>query len=197
MITEQDIKSLKSEPPKEVLSAIMNDIGQSNDFIGQVVRTHVWAEALVNGIILQKDKENKKILKKAFASRLEYIFKCGIIDETNYKDLCILKKIRNLFVHNIHPYDEALKTMEDFSSYSKEKNILEDVGFPNADTIRKLQETMEKIPNHDKVKNHNNFVKNRPRNNGWQYIRKDFFKTNDISLLSLFESKNLKDVKKV
>jgi len=161
MITEEEILSLKSEQPREVLLMIINDVCQSNDIIGQVVRAHVWIEVLIDGIIFQTHKNPKKFLRnKDFADKPSHLFKLGFIDKNYFEDLKILNKIRNQYVHNIHPHEAALELIEKFSSYNEGKKIFEDGGFPPADLLRKHQELMEKMPYYDEVKNDLNFIEN-------------------------------------
>lgn len=124
MITKEEILSLKDEQPREVLLMIINDVGQSNDIIGQIVRTHVWVEALVDGIFFQTHKNPEKFLRnKDFADKPPHLFRLGFIAKNYFEDLKILNKIRNQYVHNIHPHETVLELIAKFSSYNDVKKI--------------------------------------------------------------------------
>jgi len=161
MITEEEIKSLKSEEPKEVFLMVLNDVGQTYDIIGQITRTRLWAEIFIDGVIFQIDKEPKKILKKSFAKKQKHLFELGIIDKTHNEDLRILNKIRNLYAHYLNPHEESIKLIEKFSSYNEIKKILENTkDFPSKDDLQKYREAMKNIPYYNEIKNKIKFLDN-------------------------------------
>ncbi|MDH3765395.1 MAG: hypothetical protein OER82_06255 [Nitrosopumilus sp.] len=124
MITEEEIKSLKSAEPREVFLMVLNDVGQTYDIIGQITRTRLWVEIFIDGIIFQIDTEPKKILKKPFATKQKHLFELGIIDKIHNEDLKILNKIRNLYAHNLNPHEGSIQLIEKFSSYNEIKKLL-------------------------------------------------------------------------
>ena len=50
---DEVIKQWKSLPQREVMLKICDSITENNDLIGQILRTHFWAEGFVNGALYQ------------------------------------------------------------------------------------------------------------------------------------------------
>ena len=75
---DEVIKSWKSLPQREAMMKICDSITETNDLIGQVVRTHLWVDGFINLILYQKSEfcQNKK-----FASKQKRLFELGLIDE--------------------------------------------------------------------------------------------------------------------
>ncbi|MDH3313697.1 MAG: hypothetical protein OEM28_11205 [Nitrosopumilus sp.] len=161
MITKNEIKSLKSEEPKEVFLMVLNDAGQTYDIIGQITRTRLWVEYFIDGIILQVEKEPKAILKKSFAAKQKHLFELGIINKNHNEDLKILNKIRNLYAHKLNPHDESIQLIKKFSSYDEIEKTLENTkDFPSQDDLQKYRKAMENIPYYNEIKNRINFFDN-------------------------------------
>jgi len=90
--------------------------------IGQIIRIHLWAERLIDGIILQVDENPKDMVKQTFAHKQKHLFKLGLIDKTHNQDLKILNKIRNLYSHESNPDEQVFEAIKKFPSYHYFKN---------------------------------------------------------------------------
>ena len=158
MVTEEEIQSLKTMEKKELFELVSNDVTSTNDWIGQIIRTHLWAEIFIDGIIFQDLENSKKKHKRTFAEKQDLLFESGLIDETHYKELQILNHIRNLYVHEIYPHEKALEAIRTFPSYKETKKALEAMKFPYDKEAKKALEAMKKFPFYTEIKNNPKFL---------------------------------------
>ena len=109
----------------EFLEKIHKEIS-SNDLRTDILLTHLWAERLMEGIIIQKFKNHTEINKFDFSRKRKIIFGLELIqDDWNY-DLKILNDIRVEYAHEIYPQnDKIFKLIKKFKSYPDEKECNE------------------------------------------------------------------------
>lgn len=117
MITEDNIKSMKSKSKRDLLAQARDEITETFDLRAEVIRTHIWAERFIDGIILQTLENPKNILKNSFASKQKRLFDLGLIGETHNQELKILNDIRNQYAHELYPDEQALESIKKFPSY--------------------------------------------------------------------------------
>jgi len=129
---DEIIKSWKSMEAKDAMLIVMNSITETNDLIGQIMRTHLWAEGFFNGILHQIAEG---YTKGGFAKKQKRLFELGLIDEAHNQELEILNDIRNLYAHNLYPHKQALEAIKKFPTYDKIKipPELESLGFGAAE----------------------------------------------------------------
>ena len=119
MATEDEIiNSYKSLSKREVMMKLCDSVTETNDLIGQIMRTHLWAEGFMDLILYQISEDYKQ---KTFAGKRKRLFELGLIDETRNQELKILNEIRNLYAHNLYPHDHALKAIKKFPTYDQVK----------------------------------------------------------------------------
>jgi len=126
--------------------------------IGQIIRSHLWAEIFMDGIILQELENSRKKPKRKFAEKQELLFELGLIDKIHYKELQILNKIRNLYVHEIYPHQKALEAIKTFPTYNAIKKMLEASKFPYDKMAEKTLDAMKKFPFYNEIKNNPKFL---------------------------------------
>ena len=115
---DENIKQWKSLPQREVMLKICNSIDESNDLIGQIIRTHLWAQGFMDGILYQISKYSEK---DNFATKIRRLFELGLIDETHRQELKILNDIRNLIAHNLYPNEKIIEEVKKFPRYDQFK----------------------------------------------------------------------------
>ena len=115
---EEVTKQWKSFPQREVMLKICDSITESNDLIGQILRTHLWAQGFMDGILYQISKYSEK---DNFATKNTRLFELGLIDETHNQELKILNDIRNLIAHNLYPNEQIVEKVKKFPRYDQFK----------------------------------------------------------------------------
>lgn len=125
---DEIIQSWKSMQPKDAFLIIVNSITETQDLAGQILRAHLWAEGLFNGILHQISEDYDK---GNFAKKREKLFELGLIDDTHNQELKILNNIRNLYSHNLYPHEQALEEIKKFPTFDQVKMPpeLESFGF--------------------------------------------------------------------
>lgn|GEM_PF-4387167 len=119
MITpDENIRQWKSLPQREVMLKICDSITENYDLIGQIIRTHLWAEGFMDGILYQISKYSEK---DSFAVKNKHLFELGLIDETHNQELKILNNIRNLIAHNLYPNEKIVEEIKKFPRYEQFK----------------------------------------------------------------------------
>ena len=116
--SDESIKSWKSLPQREAMMKICDSITQTNDLIGQVVRTHLWVEGFINLILYQKSEFCQN---KPFASKRKRLFELGLIDETHNQELKIFNQIRNRICHQLYPHKYMVEAVKKFPTYDQFK----------------------------------------------------------------------------
>jgi len=115
---DENIKQWKSLPQREVMLKICNSINESNDLIGQIMRTHLWAQGFMDGILYQISKYSEK---DSFAVKNRHLLELGLIDQTHNQELKILNDIRNLIAHNLYPNEKIIEEVKKFPRYDQFK----------------------------------------------------------------------------
>jgi len=118
MTPDEIINSWKSMSKKDAMGKVLDSITETNDLIGQIMRTHLWAEGFLNGILHQISQDYSH---GSFATKQKRLFELGLIDETHNQELKILNEIRNLYAHNLYPHESALDAVKKFPTYEKIK----------------------------------------------------------------------------
>jgi len=115
---DEVIKQWKSLPQREVMLIISNSITENYDMIGQIIRTHLWAEGFMDCILYQISKYSEK---ENFAVKNRRLFELGLIDETHNQELKILNDIRNLIAHTLYPHEKIVEEVKKFPTYEQFK----------------------------------------------------------------------------
>jgi len=115
---DENIKEWKALPQREVMLKICDSITESQDLIGQIMRTHLWAQGFMDGILYQISKYSEK---DNFATKNRRLFELGLIDETHHQEIKILNDIRNLISHNLYPNEKIIEEIKKFPRYDQFK----------------------------------------------------------------------------
>ena len=112
------IKQWKSYPQKDVMKIIADSITVLGDISCMVLRTHLWAEGFMDGILFQVSKYSDD---DNFAKKIEKLYELKLIEETTCNELKILNNIRNLVAHKLYPHKEIEEEVKKFPRFEQFK----------------------------------------------------------------------------
>jgi len=113
---DEVIKQWKSYPQKEVMKMVADSITVLGDISCMVLRTHLWAEGFMDGILYQVSKYSED---DTFAKKRKKLFESGLIGDTCSEELKILNDIRNLVAHNLYPHKEIEDAVKKFPRFEQ------------------------------------------------------------------------------
>lgn len=115
---DEIINEWKSLPKREAMLKLCDSITETYDMVGQIMRTHLWAEGFMNGILNQISEDYQQ---GSFATKQKRLFELGLIDENHNQELKILNDIRNFIAHNLYPHEKILEAIKKFPTYGQVK----------------------------------------------------------------------------